>query len=171
MAPGSKARSTSRKKPIRLSCDDREKRYRDACDWLRAQPGTLNIRKAVDVFPGISYGTLRNRYLGKHRPARKAHSAQMLLSPEQEQTLVSWMAKDAREAHPWSRVKLKLRVQEMVGRRPSDDWVKAFNRRNADVLRFRTTSGLDPKRAQCFNPTTVAEHFTGVSVGGINYFA
>ena len=140
----------------------RETLYNEAVTWLHSNlspTGKPPYAAAHMKFPMLSYDTIRRRYLGLHKSHRHAHENQMLLTHSQEATLVEWMRKDALEAQPWSRLKLKVRVQELCGRTPSDDWIAAFCCRHPDKVRFRGTSALDPKRAQCFNPGTVKDHF------------
>lgn len=155
-----------------------EAQYQKACTWLQAPEGKKangkpNYSGACkrDEFSGITYHTLRNRYLGKHKAAHEAHASQMRLLPEEETSLVEWAVKAAREGQPWSRTKLKGRAVAVVRSRetsdggdtnvslPPDQWVRRFNRRHAELLHLRKTTGLDPKRVQCFNPTIVGDHF------------
>ncbi|EJF57418.1 DDE-domain-containing protein [Dichomitus squalens LYAD-421 SS1] len=136
--------------------------YAEAVSWLDSHlspDGKPQYAAAHKKFPMLSYDTMRRRHLGLHKSHRDAHENQMLLTHAQEAVLVEWMKKDALEAHPWSRLKLKVRVEELCGRMPSDAWIAAFAHRHPEEVRFRGTSALDPKRAQCFNPGTVKDHF------------
>jgi hypothetical protein len=163
--------SSSRQHPARQKTQPirslfaKEQAIHEACQWLRSSEGRRNsgkphFTKAASKFC-IPCNTLRDRWYNKHQAAFNAHEAQMLLTHDQELALVEWMQKDAQEGYPWTRVRLKLRVQELSGREspPSNNWVYAFNQRHNDILHFRSTSGLDPIRAQCFNPTNMADHF------------
>lgn len=142
---------------------EREQQYKSACAWLNTAEGTKNgkpnYNAACNSYPAINYFTLRNRFLGKHQAPMDAHENQQNLSKVHERTMVEWMVRDARMAQPWGRARLKYRVQQLIGKEPSDTWLRGFNARHRDELRLRKTVGLDPKRAQCFNPGTTAQHF------------
>lgn len=167
MAKHSKPRSSRRKKTPhaakkRSSPAETETLYQEAVAWLKANlssSGKPQYAAAHRQFPSLSYDTIRRRYLDLHRSHQHAHEKQMLLTHAQEAVLVEWMEKDALEAYPWSRVKLKVRVQELCGKLPSDEWIATFCDRHPDKLKFRGTSGIDPKRAQCFNPGNARDHF------------
>lgn len=161
-----KQSGSSLAKPEKLTCHAKEELLRSACNWLRSSEGRNargkpNYTEAHHKF-GVPYSTLHDRYNRKHKATTEAHEAQMLLSLEQERAMVEWMKKDAQEGHPWTRVKIKLRVRELSGIDvpPSNKWVQAFNRRHNDILHFRSTAGLDPIRARCFNAKNMEDHFT-----------
>lgn len=154
-----------RRQQAKVSSSEKEATIRVACAWLRTPEGRKsngqpNLRAAADKFE-VPYTTLRDRWKGNHKAAHEAHEGQMLLTIEEERALVEWMKKDAEEGHPWTKVKLKMRVCDLTGREdpPSETWVRSFHERHSDVLHFRTTSGLDPIRAKCFNPTNMEDHF------------
>lgn len=78
--------------------------YRDACTWLhtpqgRKENGDPNYLAAHSrpESTGIKYGTLRNRYKKLHKAPHEAHESQMLIPLVQEDALVEWMVKAARE--------------------------------------------------------------------------
>lgn len=155
---------TAHRQP-KLSCHAKEEAIHAACQWLRTPEGRKaggkpNYTAAAQKF-SVPYKTLWDRWNGVHQAAHEAHKAQMLITLEQEQAMVEWMQKDAKEGHPWTRARVKLRVHELSGRDklPSNSWVYAFNQRHNDILHFRSTSGLDPIRARCFNPTNMKDHF------------
>ena len=170
---GRKSRAQSRNVTTRRSSRSKlnekyqlEQLYQKAVEWLNAdmaerKSSKPRYREATEKFgpDQIAYFTLRNRFLKKHQAAGEAHQKQMILTPVQEKILVEYGALAAQEARPWSRAQLKQRVKRMSGKIPSDNWILAFERRHAKDLAFRGTSGLDPKRAQCFNPGTVKHHF------------
>ena len=107
----------------------------------------------------VSLFTLRNRFLKKHQSAKNAHEKQKILTSPQEDVLLEWMLLHADEGQPWGKEKVKIKVEKLTSRKPSDDWVYAFQNRHKDELKFCGTSGLDPKRAQAFNPILIADHF------------
>lgn len=157
-----------RQKSRQLDCVAVEKLYKEACDWLRdpankkesGRPNYPALLK-IEKFHQLKLQTLRHRYKGQHTDSHSAHQEQMLLSPYQEMVLVEWMTKDAREVKPWTRAELRVRVKQLTGRSPGKSWLKSFEQRHAETIHAARTSGLDPKRAQCFNPTTVHEHLMG----------
>jgi hypothetical protein len=120
--------------------------------------GKVNYSATARKFD-VKMDTLRNRFLGKHKSAFVAHQQQRLLTTFQEDVLVDWMCYQAEEGRPWGREKIKLKVDMLTGKKPSDHWVKAFMSRHKNTVKFCGTSGLDPKRAQAFNRTNIADHF------------
>ncbi|TFK45500.1 hypothetical protein OE88DRAFT_1633131, partial [Heliocybe sulcata] len=69
------------------------------------------------------------------------------------------MFHEADEGRPWGNKEIRAKVFQLTGHRPSDFWVRNFRTRHVTVLKFCGTTGLDPKRAQAFNPTNIADHF------------
>jgi hypothetical protein len=137
---------------------------RKAVEWLQAKtkenPSQVpDYLAAADRFNAKCW-TVRRRYLGLTREAKQAHAYQRIISVTQEDVLLEWMILDAQESHPWSREQLRQKVMQMSGgREPSAAWIKSFNKRHKEDMKFCGTSGLDPKRAQAFNQPSISEQF------------
>lgn len=56
-------------------------------------------------------------------------------------------------------VQVAQKVAELAGRAPGKNWVNCFLAKHKELLYSGNGHGLDPKRAQAFNPTTVTDHF------------
>lgn len=140
-----------------MGADNAEQRLQDAVQ--RYQSGTsLSIRQvALDCH--VPYATLHNRVHGI-RNRRESHQHQQLLDNVQERVLVDWCEYHARMAIPLSRVQVAGKAAELAGRVPGKHWVERFLKKYDNLLGSSKGHGLDPKRAQAFNPTTVADHFT-----------
>ncbi|KAH8994810.1 DDE superfamily endonuclease-domain-containing protein [Lactarius akahatsu] len=114
-----------------------EEKLREAREAL--SNGTFkHISQAARHF-GVSYHTLRRRCLGLNAPKSKVHVSNQLLNEAQEKTVCD---------------EVLQKKTNKTGKRqiPSRNWVYPFLSRNPD-LALRRPTGLDPKRAQCFNPT------------------
>jgi len=133
-----------------------EKDVQDAIDYLHSAP-KKNLVYAANHF-GVKYGTLRNRWLRLSLPAHKSQTARQYLTDAEEDTLCEWIAHQSSIGQPLHRKTLMHRVHELVGKTPSKQWYRRFLSRHPD-LRLGKPSGLDPKRAQCFNRTQVDNHF------------
>ncbi|KII83531.1 hypothetical protein PLICRDRAFT_119302, partial [Plicaturopsis crispa FD-325 SS-3] len=105
------------------------------------------------------YDTVRRRFLGQHKAPHDAHEAQKIMTSAQEEVFLEWMVFHAQEGRPWSQSTIQRQAESFTGRKPHINWVKGFRRRHRAQLKFCGTSGLDPKRAACFNPGTVKKHF------------
>ena len=108
----------------------------------------------------VSYFTLRNRIKGLHQNAHQAHESQQSLSIIQEHIVVEWLNELSNQSVPLSKRTLQKKVQDITGGciRPGRQWITRFLAQHSS-LKLGKPSGLDPKRAQCFNCTTVANHF------------
>jgi hypothetical protein len=122
-------------------------RYMDVCQTLEARHSVV-----------VSYHTLRNRFLGKSLPPRKAHTQQQILSPEAEKVLVDWIIFLSDTAHPLDKLTVRKKVMALCGTKPSASWVYWFLWRWPDIQLGRPSS-LDPKRGQAFNRPVVGRHF------------
>lgn len=136
---------------------NKEVRYKLACDDLRSGKYTKYTDAAAAY--DLSYQTLRHRYLNLHGVANLGHTGQQLLSRVQEEVLVDWCIFLGLMGHPFHRVSIEFKVEQLAGRKPGKHWVKRFLKRHSAELRFRKAAGLDPKRAQAFNVTNVHDHF------------
>jgi len=123
---------------------------------LQSPLSLLAVAKQFDV----KYCTLWNRVNGKHKDAREAHETQQTLSHVQEKVLVEWLHQLSNECEPVSKRGIRKKVETITGSRvkPGKTWVSRFLKRHP-TIKLGKPSGLDPKRAQCFNRTTVKNHF------------
>ncbi|KAG2061174.1 hypothetical protein BDR06DRAFT_844379, partial [Suillus hirtellus] len=87
---------------------------------------------------------------GAHLPARKAHRDQQLLSEVKEKVLVEWIEHLDAAGNPISRRTIKQKVHVLTKKIPGKNWIQRFLKRHP-VIKLGRPSGLDPKRAQCFN--------------------
>lgn len=157
--------------------DVEEEHIQRAVEYLRTSNSlTPHYTEACRKF-GILSKTqvVRARFLGTHASADAAHDHQKYCPAVVEEVILDWMILAAEEGHPWDDNKLLLKVEQLTSKRPSRSWAKLFRQRHADVLKFCGTSGLDPKRAQAFNPTQIGNHFKeygevccAMHTGGIN---
>ncbi|PSR74651.1 hypothetical protein PHLCEN_2v9667 [Hermanssonia centrifuga] len=134
-----------------------EARYSQACDDIKT--GKFSGYAEAARHHGLKYQTLCNRFLGYHRPATQAHQAQQILSPAQEEVLVDWCIFLGLTGHPVHKKSIRFKVKQLSGRDVGPKYINAFLKRHKKDLRFCKPAGLDPKRAQAFNPTAVHEHF------------
>jgi hypothetical protein len=133
-----------------------EQDVQNALDYLHAGH-TKNVSLAADTF-GVKRGTLRNRWFSYSVPANKSQASRQHLTPTEESTLCEWIVHQSAIGQPLHRKSLLQRVSELLGRKPSKHWYQRFLKRHPH-LRLGKPSGLDPKRAQCFNCATVNEYF------------
>jgi len=139
-----------------------EQNIQDAIDYLRAGH-TKNVTKVAAKFSVPRY-TLRNRWLGLHAPARRAHERRQHLTNAEEHVLCDWIEHRSDIARPLNKRTLIRKVERIIGRKPSPKWYRRFLKRHPE-LRLGKPSGLDPKQAQCFNRATINEHF--VQLGSV----
>jgi hypothetical protein len=119
----------------------------------------VNIKETARDL-GISYGTLRNRFLNLCKTREEAHTEQQFLSPPQENTLVRWLRYLGRSARPVSKQGIRTRAQTLhpENTMPSRNWVQLFLNRHPDIT-LSSATGLDPKRAKAFNEPVVNRFF------------
>jgi len=131
-----------------------------AIAFLRQLPFDVkaNYTRTAEEFE-INTSTLQNHYLGIHGTPQAAYEKQMVLTALREEIMMEWMFHHADEGRPWSNKSIRYKVDRMTGKRPSIDWVKAFQKHHKDMLKFCSTSGLDPKQAKAFNPQCMAKQF------------
>ena len=103
-------------------------------------------------------GTICNRDSGAHQASRKAHEAQQLLSPVQENVLVEWVILLSETGHCIGKRMLQKKAELLCGHKAGTTWVCIFLSRHPELV-LGKPSGLDPKRAQAFNRPTVKTHF------------
>ncbi|KAH9018843.1 DDE superfamily endonuclease-domain-containing protein [Lactarius pseudohatsudake] len=127
------------------------------------------ISKAARHFD-VSYHTLRRRHQGLTQPQSMAHIGEQLLTTVEETTVCTWIKYMGMTGHPFSKEALRVKVadissvlqekQRQTGEQhlPAGNWIYSFLNRNPN-LELKRPTGLDPKRAQNFNPTVVKHHF------------
>lgn len=135
---------------------------KEACVILKGQkkPNIAQVIRNIKNRTGtnLPYGTVRRRFLGISLPPREAHSNQQLLSPEAERTLVDWVIFLSDTSHPLNKRSIRMKAQALCRTKPSDKWTRGFLGRHPEIKLGRP-SGLDPKRAQAFNKSTIRKHF------------
>jgi hypothetical protein len=134
----------------------KETKIQQACSALENKTHR-SIRAAALAF-NIPKSTLRRRYQGISTARKQAHEKDRHLNQAQEDVLCEWIAHLAATAHPISKRTIRPKVQALCGKRPSNSWIRRFLKRHPDLCLGRP-SGLDPKRAQAFNPATVKDYF------------
>lgn len=95
-------------------------------------------------------------------PPKQAQVKKRLLTEAQEKTLVEWTQHVGREGAGLSRTSIRVKVEELCGRKPSLRWVDDFQSRSREEgvgIHYRRPKRLDPTRAKCFNQPTVEKHF------------
>lgn len=106
----------------------------------------------------IPIQTLRDRNKGKTRPYRQSHEVQQRLSKEGEAVLVAWLQLWADTARPVSIPRIQRIARDLAGGKVGKNWIYRFLKRHPE-LKLGKPSGLDPKRAQAFNETTVRIYY------------
>jgi hypothetical protein len=120
------------------------------------KPNMAEIARCYQV--SDNYHTFRNRLLRKHAPASQAHHHQQLLSKVEEDVLIDWCEYLSARGTPLNRKTIGRRVHGISGVFPGKAWIDRFLDRHPTLKNVRAT-GLDPVRAQAFNPTTVKANF------------
>lgn len=133
-----------------------EKDIQHAIDYLQAGH-TKNVSLAADKFH-VPHCTLRNRWLGLHGPANHSQESRQYLTEAEECTLCDWIEHRSETGRPLSKKSLLQKVEKVAGKKPSSKWYRRFLKCHPE-LQLGKPSGLDPKRAQCFNRATINEHF------------
>ncbi|KIJ41337.1 hypothetical protein M422DRAFT_147160, partial [Sphaerobolus stellatus SS14] len=85
---------------------------------------------------------LRRHLLGV-KPRHEAHTKQQMLTAEQADVLIDWSIFLGSIAQPCTCTEIKAKIFSMVGRVPSDDWVRKFLRRQPKIV-AHSGKGLDP---------------------------
>lgn len=83
-----------------------------------------------------------------------------MLTTLQEEVLCSWIEFYSAQGRPIGISQIRFIARDIVGSRklPNRGWVRRFLQRHEE-LTVGKPSGLDPKRAQCFNKEAVRKHF------------
>ena len=118
----------------------------------------------------VSYPTLRRRHLQLTLSPSEAHINQRLLTAVEEKVVCEWAKYMGMTGHPISKDSLRVKIGDIssilqekrrktgIQHLPAKNWVYSFIERNPE-LKLKRPSGLDPKRAQNFNPSVVKHHF------------
>ncbi len=139
--------------------DSIEDRITEARKWLARFP-KAKMAEAAKKF-GVADWTLRRRLNGILSPT-EANAKKRLLTDAQEAVLTAWVADLGRKGRGLTRTGIRVKVQELCGRKPSDRWVDDFQKRSVAAgrgIHYRRPKRLDPTRAKCFNEPTVDKHF------------
>ena len=142
-------------------------------DVLEALRSGLSLYKAAWDY-NVPYATLWNHANGIHDHST-AHEHEQLLSNVQQNMLIEWCKYHAHMSIPLTHVQVSgilyllytpshivqvaQKAAELAGQTPGKNWVYRFLTKHKDLLYSGKGHGLDPKRAQAFNPTTVTDHF------------
>jgi hypothetical protein len=86
---------------------------------------------------------------------REGHQAQQLLSDAEEATLCDWIEYYALVAKPLDIQGILNLTAELSGKQPGKNWIDHFKTHHPKLCCLKP-GGLDPKRAQNFNPTNIA---------------
>src|SRR6266481_5095389 len=119
--------------------------------------GNLSFRAARKQF-GIPPTTISNRFHGCQAPS-VAHKHQQLLSNAHKEVIIEWARWHGDMADPLSCVKLHTLIHNLMHQIVSNNWIHRFLQKNAGKINARRARGLDPNRAQAFNPPVVTHHF------------
>jgi len=106
----------------------------------------------------VARQTLQDRAKGRHVSSREAQRARQLLNTEEENVLLDWCAHQGLSAMPIGPKSLRAHAFRLTGRHPGKNWHTRFGKRHPKI-NLSAPNGLDPKRAQNFNKTTVADYF------------
>jgi hypothetical protein len=117
-----------------------------------------NCAEAASKLHISSRVTVWRRLNGKTQSRSAGHLSQRILTLAQEEVLKKWIEWLGYTGLPLSKRTICLRVKLLCGRTPKENWIYGFLRRHPDCVLGRP-AGLDPRRAQAFNPTTVDAHF------------
>jgi hypothetical protein len=160
--------STAQRKKAKQKESETEARIQEASRALTDKK-FRHISQAARHF-NVPYDTLRRRHQRRTQPHALAHTKQQLLNPAQEDVLCDWAKYMGTEGQPMSKNMLRVTVGDMserlqnqskeTGTRqlPGAKWVYSLIERRQD-LKLKRPTGLDPLRAQCFNPNSVNGHF------------
>lgn len=91
----------------------------------------------------------------------------MLLNEAEQSVLVDWIGFLSLAGLPICKRTLRPKVKAIMSAKGmkvaeasvSDTWIQKFLKKHRDLIKSARGSGLDPKRAQAFNFTTVHEYF------------
>jgi hypothetical protein len=126
--------------------------------WALDPDNCFRAVSKIAVSCGVPRQTLDNRIKGKHKPAQKSQASKQLLSEAEEDVLVDWIKYRSETARPLSRRTLTKKVSQSCGKTVGKRWYLRFIARHPEI-RLGKPSGLDPKRAQCFNRAIIDDHF------------
>jgi hypothetical protein len=160
--------STAQRKKSKQKESEIEARIQEASRALTDKT-FKHISEAACHFD-VPYDRLCRRHQHCTQSHAVAHTKQQLLNPAQEDVLCNWAKYMGTEGQPLSKNMLRVTAADMserlqkkskeTGMRklPGKKWVYSLMDRHQD-LKLKRVTGLDPLRAQCFNPTSVKGHF------------
>ncbi|KAJ3979034.1 hypothetical protein F5890DRAFT_1421919 [Lentinula detonsa] len=161
----------TKRKPQRVN-DDVEQRLQSPKEALLCSTNSkYRASQAARDF-NVPYDTLRNRLRGVQQ-RRQAHQNEVLLTAGEKKVVVEWIKflgfagvpVCKRTIRPKIKAILEAKGRRVTDRSVSKSWLRGFLHENKDSLKVARGSGLDPKRAQAFNFTTVNRYFD--QLGGI----
>jgi len=117
----------------------------------------LSVELIISIFQ-IVRQTLMNQVHGLHGTRAKGRITLRLLTPVQEEALIDWCRLHSSRATPLHSMNLCARAFQICGKHPGKHWAWRFIRRHPCLVSAKPR-GLDPKRAQNFNRTAIAEYF------------
>lgn len=131
---------------------------------LKESGQPINIARTALKYQ-VKESTLRYRLKNGNTSKIEARITQQLLNESQEGVLTEWAAFWGAEGRPITDRRLRLKAQLIAGteRPPSRKWYRSFIKRHPD-LKVGRGSGLDPKRAKCFNRANMDSYFDGLKV-------
>ncbi|KAJ7462593.1 hypothetical protein FB451DRAFT_1404380 [Mycena latifolia] len=131
--------------------------------WQVMKRAGLKLKKAEnkvqEVVIGICSGVYKNAHNAAEAlqiPQKQATIHRRLTSTER--VLAGWVKFYGFAGLPLSRKTIAAKVHKLCGKIPGLHWLDCFLRRHPDCSTGHPL-GLDPKRAQAFNPMNVKAHF------------
>ena len=117
----------------------------------------LSVGLIISIFQVVQQ-TLMNQVKGLHGTRAKGRITLRLLTPVQEEALIDWCRLNSSHATPLHSTNLRARAFQISGKHPGKHWASRFIQHHPCLVSAKPR-GLDPKRAQNFNRTVVAEYF------------
>lgn len=162
MVKSSKARQAEKPRTID---DDTE-----ACLDKARQEWMQGVHKSVATAAkahNVPYITLTCQVNGTALPKKQAHGSQVLLTKAEKDTLIEWVQYLGITGHPVSKRTLRPKIHTILkakgmavtDKTVSRTWIRNFLNEYKETIKLARTHGLDTKRAQAFNFTTVHHHF------------
>jgi hypothetical protein len=163
VSPAAKRRAEIAHNEILAAHDQHQK------DMCRAVEALLNLPLEQRIVPrvlrqmGLGHlcrQTVWRRLIGQTRPALQAQEHGMLITWAAELVLCEWIKLRGHQGRPYFRKGIRARAMQLGGlpKLPGRTWMAGFERRHPDIF-LGNGRGLDPRRAQGFNPTVVKNHF------------
>jgi len=156
---------TATRRPQKVN-DEVEARIQQAKESLFVSTDSKYNPCQASIRFDVPYDTLRKRLKGI-QPRKKAHEKEMLLNEAEQSVLVDWMRFLSlaglpvckRTLRPKVKAIMRAKGMEVAEESVSETWIRQFLKKHKDLIKSSRGSGLDPKRAQAFNFTTVHAYF------------